>query len=163
MPLSKQPNFFRNLIWIFISSGGFVGFLPVCPGTFGALTGLVYFWFLKETSLLYQLVLTLSLSGLGVVASHLASKIVREKDPEFVVIDEIAGMWFALIGKNTWVEFVLAFVVFRFLDIKKPLFIGRLERFSGGWGIMLDDLWAGILTNGIVSLVFYVAKFYGLI
>ncbi|MBZ4681400.1 phosphatidylglycerophosphatase A [Thermodesulfobacterium sp.] len=163
MPLSKQPQFLRNLFWIFIASGGFVGFLPVCPGTLGALTGLIYFWFIKQADLLTQIFLTLSLSLLGVLSSHLASKIVRQKDPEFVVIDEIAGMWFSLIGKLSLFEFILAFVIFRVLDIRKPFFIGSLESFSGGWGIMLDDLLAGILTNAIVTLLVYVVKFSGLI
>lgn len=163
MPLSKQPQFLRNLFWIFIASGGFVGFLPVCPGTLGALTGLIYFWFIKQADLLTQIFLTLSLAILGVLSSHLSSKIVRQKDPEFVVIDEIAGMWVSLIGKHTLLEFVLAFVVFRVLDIKKPFFIGRLEAFPGGWGIMLDDLLAGLLTNAIVTLLVYVVKFSGLI
>lgn len=70
------------------------------------------------------------------------------KDSEFVVVDEFAGMALALFALPAgWPVVVIAFVLFRYFDIAKPLGIARLERLPGGWGVMADDLLAGLYAN----------------
>ena len=156
-------QFDKNFFWVFISSGALIGFLPPCPGTFGSLEGLIIFWFLKNLSLIYQLSLILGIIIIGIISSDWVSKSLKAKDPDFVVIDEIAGMWIGVLGKNTLIEFMLAFIIFRIVDIKKPYPLKKFENLPYGWGIMIDDIIAGILTNFLVTLLIYIAKYLSLI
>jgi Phosphatidylglycerophosphatase A and related proteins len=156
-------QFDKNFFWVFISSGALIGFLPPCPGTFGSLEGLIIFWFLKNLSLIYQLSLILGITIIGIISSDWVSKSLKAKDPDFVVIDEIAGMWIGVLGKNTLIEFMLAFIIFRIVDIKKPYPLKKFETLPYGWGIMIDDIIAGILTNFLVTLLIYIAKYLSLI
>ena len=92
---------------------------------------------------------------LGVYSSN---KLIADwgKDPSRIVIDEVVGMWIAMLFvPNNYIALLLAFVLFRFFDIVKPLFIKRLEKINGGWGIMLDDVAAGIYANIIVLIAVY--------
>jgi phosphatidylglycerophosphatase A len=156
-------QFDKNFFWVFLSSGALIGFLPPCPGTFGSLEGLIIFWFLKNLSLIYQLSLILGIIVVGIISSDWVSKSLKAKDPDFVVIDEIAGMWISVLGKNTLMEFILAFIIFRIVDIKKPYPLKKFENLPYGWGIMIDDIIAGILTNFFVTLLIYIAKYLSLI
>ncbi len=148
----------KNFLWIFISSGALIGFLPPCPGTFASLEALIIFWFLKKLSWFYQLLIILGVSILGIISSDFVSKLLKIKDPDIVVIDELAGMWIALYGKNTFLEFILAFFVFRVIDIKKPYPLKKIENLPHGWGIMADDIIAGIFTNLFITSVMYFIK-----
>jgi phosphatidylglycerophosphatase A len=75
-------------------------------------------------------------------------------DPSIVVIDEIVGMWTSLLFlPSTLTVFISAFIAFRLFDIVKPPPVRQLERLSGGWGIMLDDVMAGIYANLLVRVV----------
>lgn len=75
------------------------------------------------------------------------------KDSSKVVIDEVAGMSFTLLFVPlTLPNLITGFVLFRFFDIVKPFYIRRLELFPGGWGVMLDDLGAGLLAHLVLSV-----------
>jgi phosphatidylglycerophosphatase A len=75
-------------------------------------------------------------------------------DSNRVVIDELQGMMTALfLMPNDWRYLLVAFVLFRFFDIAKPLGIRRMEAFAGGWGVMLDDLLAGIYSNVLLQVI----------
>jgi phosphatidylglycerophosphatase A len=75
------------------------------------------------------------------------------KDPSKIVIDEVVGMWISLwYIPSGWEYFVLAFVLFRLFDIYKPFFIKKVELLKGGWGVMMDDVLAGIYTNVVIQL-----------
>ena len=156
-------EFDKNFFWIFISSGALVGFLPLCPGTFGGLEGLIFFWFIKNLSMVYQILLIIIVTILGIISSDFTSKILKEKDPEIVVIDEIVGMWISVLWKTTILEFILAFILFRIIDINKPFPLKKLEKLHGGFGIMADDILAGVFTNILVIILIYLAKNLGLI
>ena len=70
------------------------------------------------------------------------------KDHGRVVIDEVAGMCISLLFVPVTIGYVLAgLILFRFFDIAKPLFIRKLELLPGGWGVMMDDILAGVYTN----------------
>jgi phosphatidylglycerophosphatase A len=106
-----------------------------------------------------SIIITLSITFLGVWSSTIVEKI-WGKDPSRVVIDEVAGMCVGLLFLPVQLKYVLcALVVFRFFDIVKPLFIRKMEQLPGGWGIMLDDVLAGIYTNILVSAVVWFKLF----
>ena len=103
--------------------------------------------------------ITLVITFLGVWSSTIVEKI-WGKDPSRVVIDEVAGMCIGLLFLPVQLKYVLcALVLFRFFDIVKPLFIRKIELLPGGWGIMMDDVLAGIYTNILVSAVVWFKLF----
>jgi len=94
----------------------------------------------------------------GTWTAGIIEKRCGQRDPSFVVIDEVAGMWLALSGaQQVWWYFLGAFLIFRLFDVLKPGPISRLQELSGGWGIMLDDLGAGVaalvIIKGILILI----------
>ncbi|WP_448583555.1 phosphatidylglycerophosphatase A family protein [Thermocrinis sp.] len=138
--------------WELIATGFYLGRFRYAPGTVGTLLGvpLAYLFGFK-----WWLVLLIGvpLYLIGVKSAEYMRKITREKDPESVVIDEIVGYFFAfLLIEPTIKTLLLAFVVFRVLDILKPFPIGLFERLPGGHGVMADDVVAGLLTGFILYL-----------
>lgn len=133
-----------------------LGYTPRMPGTIGAAAGLFLYvpafvmpekWgFFLSIS---ELFLVLVLAAFAVPRVLKASGIT---DPSFVIIDEVAGMLVALAFLSpNFVYMLLAFGFFRLLDIFKPFPINRMELFPGTWGVMLDDLLAGVLA-GLLSI-----------
>lgn len=195
VPPPPNPNFA-----LFVSTVGGLGYFPKAPGTLGALVGLVLavlpVWvffgisaafiaakhgdssvFVMVTTwhsdpfLWAQIALTLLIAGVGVWASNLIATRFREKDPQYVVIDEVSGQHLTLLlgcgipiwWKSTafswtatpiglismhaalnWKYLLLGFILFRVFDIWKPFPARQAESLPGGWGIMADDWIAGI-------------------
>ncbi len=135
-----------------------VGYLPGAPGTYAsAITVFLYYLLARRGYLLSDRVAgILLLAGFffAVIVSDRVSKTAGNHDPSFVVIDEVIGQWVALflIPEKVW-TLCVAFLLFRLFDILKPFPIRRLESFSGGWGIVLDDVGAGFYANIILQLV----------
>ena len=131
------------------------------PGTWGSVAA-VLLWALLSLlahpsphgmllALLAGIVFTLVL---GIPAATLAARESGRKDPSFVVIDEVAGQWIALLGSPVdWRHGLLALLLFRLFDITKPIPVRQLERLPEGWGIVFDDVAAGLYALGIASLV----------
>ncbi|MEM6964943.1 MAG: phosphatidylglycerophosphatase A [Bacteroidota bacterium] len=135
------------------------GYAPVAPGTAGALVGIVllgaikYFFPHLEYFSYELLLLIVIVTFLGVWSTD-ALESVWGKDPSRVVVDELVGVWIALLWiPITWQNLLAGFILFRFFDIAKPLYIRRLEKINGGWGVMLDDVLAGIYANIILQIV----------
>lgn len=106
-----------------------------------------------------SLIITLLITLLGIWSSNVVSKI-WGKDPARVVIDEVAGMCISLLFIPVTVKYVIsALILFRFFDIVKPLYIKKIERFPGGWGIMLDDVLAGIYANILLQVLLWLKLF----
>ena len=135
-----------------IAAGLGTGFFPRAPGTAGALLGLVFGvpLLLAPPFVFYSATLLVSLLGLWAIR---AARI--DGDPGWVVIDEIAGQFVALLGlaRPTVVGVVAAFALFRFFDIVKPGPVGWADRQGGAAGIMADDLIAGAIAAGILWAV----------
>jgi len=131
-----------------IATLGFIGYLPIAPGTFGTFAALLFFAFLKP-SIPVHISLIILVTALGVIASSRAEEILNEKDSSHIVIDEFAGYALSvLLLPHTLSSLVVSFLLFRFFDILKPLPIRWMERtIPGGFGIMADDLVAGVYTN----------------
>jgi len=150
----------RNLsVWIATGLGA--GYFPVAPGTAGSAVGLALVIALRQTSLdSARLAASLgALSGLifvlGVRAAGKAEKAFGRVDPGQVVIDEVAGqvITFVATPRISWIGLIAGFVLFRFFDVVKPFPARRAERFPGGWGIMLDDVVAGLYSMAALVIL----------
>jgi phosphatidylglycerophosphatase A len=136
----------------FVATGGYVGFLPIAPGTWGSLVGLGLFLLLAPLPLLLYSIVLVSLIAIGLWVAGEVERLLGQKDASPIVIDEIAGMLLTYLAlPSAWVPVLSGFIFFRIFDILKP--IPQLERLPGGWGIMLDDLCAGVLAHFCVRLV----------
>ena len=131
-----------------LMTGFFVGYSPIAPGTVGTLVGLLIFLAVRQWVWVHA-ALTLALFFIGVVLGTRSEKVFQQKDPHAFVLDEVVGFLVTTLGVANipvW-AIAAAFLINRGLDIVKPFPINRLERFPGGWGIMLDDLGAGLGAN----------------
>jgi phosphatidylglycerophosphatase A len=92
--------------------------------------------------------------AIGVPAATIAARELGREDPQFVVIDEVAGQWIALLGcPADWKHGLIALVLFRLFDMTKPPPARQLEDLPGGWGIVFDDVAAGLYAWGIAALL----------
>lgn len=136
------------------------GYVPGAPGTVGSIIGLMLY-VLASTAGGESAVAT-GLAWLIVFAvwsSGQAARKLGEKDPACIVVDEVVGMWVALLGTHSHGPMLLAaFVLFRTFDILKPYPIRRIERLDGGWGIVFDDLLAGVYANLSLRLILLFLK-----
>lgn len=142
-----------SIISRFISTVGFIGYMPFAPGTFGTLAA-VFFMVALKPSVLAHIALTVFFIIAGILSSNKAEKLFREKDSRHIIIDEFAGYTAALLFlPQNWGYIIAAFVLFRFFDILKPPPLRRLEYFfKGGFGIMADDIGAAVYTNLVLQL-----------
>jgi phosphatidylglycerophosphatase A len=140
-----------------IATGCYSGYLPIAPGTWGSLVGLLLVFLLHNLSLPVYLALVAGLFVLGSFAAGEAEKILDTRDPGAVVIDEIVGMLIAMAAVPlTPLTMVLGFILFRIFDILKPFPVNFFDqRFHGGLGIMLDDLMAGIYSLIVLQLILF--------
>ena len=164
-----------------------VGYLPLAPGTLGALVGVGLYlsfsrWFYGllqakaqgggfgflhafAAQFAFTLVMAFATTMLGIWAATRTEKIHQRKDPSIVVIDEVAGQMIALLSApfwlHTWWTILSAFLLFRLFDVWKPYPIRRLEALESGLGIMADDVLAGIyaLVANAVIIAAYVLIF----
>jgi phosphatidylglycerophosphatase A len=139
----------------------YLGNLPKAPGTFGSIGGLLSglgILNIMPPSTLFSLAVALSV--VAVVEIDKYEKITKTHDSSKIVIDEVAGMWFAmsLVPNDIWIM-ILVFVLFRAYDIFKPSFIGRVDRdVKGGLGVMLDDVLAGFMAGFTALLILNILK-----
>ena len=131
-----------------------IGYFPVAPGTVTSIVAVLCYWFvpvLHDPSVLLFLVL------LSTVAGVWSGTLMEEEcgeDPSIVTIDELAGQWLALAFLPAGLlPVMLALLFFRIFDIVKPGPVDTVQRFPGGWGIMADDLLAGVFANLAVRVV----------
>ncbi|MGE0394449.1 MAG: phosphatidylglycerophosphatase A [Vicinamibacterales bacterium] len=129
-----------------LSTAGYVGFAPIAPGTWGSAVGLLILlplrWYGSPAA---EAVVMLALLAAGIWSAGVTGREMGDEDPGPVVIDEVAGMLITLLWIPVGVTgAVLGFLLFRVLDIVKPFPARQCERLPGGWGVMLDDVMAGI-------------------
>ena len=134
---------------LFVATGGYVGYVPIAPGTFGSALGLVLLWAIRTVGDVgLEIVVLVLVLVLGVWSGSVAERYAGRVDPGIVVIDEVAGMLITMLLIPVTALSVLAgFLVFRALDILKPWPARRLERLPGGFGIMADDVMAAVYGN----------------
>jgi len=139
-----------------VASVFYIGYFPIAPGSVGSFAALFLYYFIKEDPLLMGIAIISSLI-LGFLTAGRANDIFGEKDASEIVIDEFTGMLVSLFLLPATMGYIVsAFLLFRFFDIIKPKPISSLEELEGGFGIMADDLMAGVYTNIILQIVYRV-------
>ena len=143
---------------MFLATGLFIGAAPFAPGTFGSIIGLPIVFLLSRLNLLLSASFILLFVFFAIAVASAAEKILSQKDPSKIVIDEIAGLIVTFAGLSFNLRTAIAgFIIFRAFDILKPFPIRMLQdKLSGGSGVVLDDVLAGIYTNLILRLAFYI-------
>ncbi len=157
-PIQDQ---YRAKRWWAIGTFFGIGFLKPGPGTWGSVAAVLlwaaYAWLAHPSpiTLLVALLIGIFLAILfGIPAASVVERESGRHDPGFVVIDEVAGQWITLLFSPVdWRHALIALVLFRLFDIVKPYPVRRLERLPGGWGIVFDDVAAGLYAFGIASIV----------
>jgi phosphatidylglycerophosphatase A len=134
----------------FLATGFYSGFFPSFPGTVGSLLAFILAWFLNLN--IWSILL---LTILGVYICTQGELLFQEHDCPHLVFDEFCGAFCATWQLSTLPQFIMAFVLFRFFDILKPAPINTLQKLPRGWGVMADDLAAGIITRFILALLIY--------
>jgi len=140
-----------------IATGFYSGYLPKAPGTWGSLVGLLLVSLFHNFSLAIYLAVAGALFVVGSFAAGEAEKILDNRDPGIVVIDEIVGILVTMTAVPlTPFTMLVGFILFRIFDIVKPFPVNIFDqRFHGGLGIMLDDVVAGIYSLIALNLVLY--------
>ena len=143
-----------------ISSFFFIGYSPYAPGTIGSLAGLGLYLILSQHSLrLYCLILGL-LFITGILIGKKAEEAFGKKDCRKFVLDEVCGMLIALAMVPFGLFYIITgFILFRLFDILKPFPAKLAEKLPHGWGVMLDDVVAGIYTNLALQIIVLGNKF----
>ena len=138
---------------MFFATGFYAGNIPVAPGTFGTITGLVPCFFLLSADIFSAFIYTVLFILIAIWVSHNAEKILDKQDPGCIVIDEMAGIMVTLLGHNfDIVTVVSGVVIFRCFDVLKPFPVSYVEkRLSGGLGVVCDDVAAGIFSNIVLT------------
>lgn len=124
------------------------GYSPIAPGTCGTLVAVPLAWALRDVPLWQFLAITAALTLIGVWAANIADRAWGTHDSGRIVIDEVVGFLYtvALVDRSSWLVLAIGFVVFRFFDIVKPPPVRWLdENLPGGWGVVLDDVAAGVM------------------
>jgi len=138
-----------------------IGYIRKGGGTVAAAFAVLVWWLLFKnigTNIAVEIGITILVTILGIWAGN---KVEPEwgKDSYRVVIDEVAGMFISvLFVPLEWWWLLTGFVLFRFFDIAKPLYVRRMEVFKGGWGVMLDDILAGIYANIVLQIIILIAN-----
>jgi len=152
----------KKTLWAWAIATFFgAGFLKPGPGTWGSVAAVLLwaaFAWLAHPSPIILLIALLAGIALTLVFGIPAATIVEREsgrhDPQFIVIDEVAGQWITLLfSPADWRHGLITLVLFRLFDIVKPFPVRRLERLPAGWGIVFDDVAAGLYALGIASLL----------
>ena len=161
----KQVNLRNPLTWFAVGFG--TGFSPFIPGTLASLLALILFYFLivpflkpfaySFVILFYILLVLISFSfGLSMYAKTMGEK----KDAKIFVWDEFVGMWIAsfplVVFESFWPWIIFSFALFRIFDIWKPQPIRYFDKLDSPYGVMMDDVIAGLLSALILTIIFLI-------
>jgi len=151
-------KFLTQNIYHFIALGFGSGLFKKGPGTAGSLAAIPIFYLLINLPSLLQWLFVVTLFFVGLYSSNKVINLIDQKDPSFIVIDEIVAVLFLFILIPTNIKFLaLAFILFRIFDIFKPFPVSWAENyFKGALGIMIDDIVAALLSLLIIRLILYV-------
>jgi len=142
---------------MFLATGAHVGRIAFAPGTFGSLVGFPFVFLFSKAGWPVASVLTLILILFSVRVAHRAEQQLEVKDPGCIVIDEIAGMCVTMLAiPLTLTTGIAGFFLFRIFDVIKPPPARQMEKvLPGGWGVVMDDVVAGIMANIVLRVGCY--------
>ena len=136
-------------------SFGFLGLSPFAPGTAGTLGGVVLAWLLARTQhyFFWSMIVCLGLYAVGRSLGDWSERYAGGKDPGFFVVDEVIGYLITCLWTRgpSPLALVVAFFLFRFLDVVKPPPARAMERLGGGDGILLDDVVSGLYGLAVMA------------
>jgi len=162
-PVSAPPRIQGPMLWLSLAfaTGFGTGFAPFASGTVGTLVGVFIYWFMAPpygTWLAYILGSAVFIA-LSIPVSTIAEGVYQKKDDGRVVIDEVVGYLVTMLFvPHTWQCALLGFFLFRFFDIVKPPPARNLQALPGGWGIVVDDLMAGVYSCICLHLVLVITN-----
>lgn len=138
----------RERLAVVLATWFYTGYSPVAPGTVGSLCAWAIAAFTVHrfgVPAWAFLAGAVAMLPLAVWSAEVAAESRGSKDPSWIVIDEVVGIWIAIApaAAGSWPQWITAIALFRLLDVTKPFGLRRLERFGGGVGIVADDLGAG--------------------
>ncbi|HPD56576.1 MAG TPA: phosphatidylglycerophosphatase A [Smithellaceae bacterium] len=137
-----------------LATGFGAGLSPVLPGTAGTLVGVLLCLAFLPLHWVFRFLFVAVLAGVAVYVSGRAEEVYGKKDDQRIVIDEIAGFLLAMLPVAiNFLNLLLAFVLFRAFDILKPFPLRDFQKFPGGWGVVADDIGAGIYTAAVLLLL----------
>jgi phosphatidylglycerophosphatase A len=145
-------------VGLFIATCGYLGYVPIAPGTFGSAAGLAAFYAVRSTgSTGVELAAIIVLFLIGIWSGTVAEQHFSGVDPAPVVLDEVVGMLITLAFLPVSVTgAIVGFIVFRVLDVVKPWPSARFERLPGGLGVMADDgmaaLYGNLAMRGLIAV-----------
>lgn len=144
--------------WIQFATCFGIGKIKKLPGTAASFAALIFL--LDRSTPQLQIVLIFLVFFLGVKAANSVIEKTGKPDPSEVVIDEVCGILVTFfLVKVSWLTAVMGFILFRFFDILKPFPICQFEKLPKGWGVMADDVAAGLCANAILhTLSFFLLK-----
>jgi len=150
---------FRDRAVLLLATGFSVGRIPLAPGTFGSLLGIPLCLVLAEIGLDVMVAAAVAFVLFAVWIAGKAERLIRIKDAPCIVIDEMAGITVTMLGVPlTPLNLTAGFIAFRVLDIIKPFPARYMDaKVAGGWGIVMDDVVAGLYCNLLlraISLIF---------
>lgn len=136
-----------------LGSGFYTGYIPYAPGTFGSLAALSFFFIPCFANFYIILPITFIVFLVGIQLGNYF-EMIYSKDPKQFTLDEFVGTWitFLFIPHNL-IQFIIAFIVWRILDIVKPYPANKAESLKGGLGIMMDDIVAGLYSL-VIMIIF---------
>jgi len=139
----------------FLATGAYSGLFPIVAGTIGTIPAWLIAFFLIGNNPLILGLITLVTFGLSIWVAGKAEKLYGH-DAKKIVIDEWAGMFLTLLLLPfSLTNYLIAFFAFRFFDVAKIPPASQMEKLSGGWGITLDDIVAGIYANILTRIIIY--------
>jgi len=140
----------------FLATGFGSGLSTVAPGTLGTLVGVLICLLCLPMPWTFRLLFVLALLVLSIYVADKAEKIYQKKDDQRIVIDEIIGLQITMLPVPINIlNLCTAFVLFRIFDIWKPFPVKNLQGLPGGWGVVIDDVAAGIYAGAIMWLLMF--------
>jgi phosphatidylglycerophosphatase A len=140
------PSKLANNLLLFIVTCGFIGYLPGAPGTYASILGCVIVYFVNFNSLLGNIIFVCCLTLFSIVCINFLEY--EGEDPSYIVIDELVGMFITMAGHpSNFLNIISGLILFRFFDIIKPYPIRRVESLKVGYGVVADDILAGVFAN----------------
>ena len=143
----------------FLGLGFGSGLAPKAPGTFVTIAAIPIYLLVQNLSLMLYIILTVIAFVMGIWICQQSADWLQKEDPSAVVWDEIVGYLVTMTAApQGWQWIVLGFVLFRIFDILKPWPISLADKeLHGGFGIMLDDVIAGIFAGALLQLVYFLS------
>lgn len=143
----------RKQVTEIIASCFYIGYIPGAPGTYGSLFALLL---ISQFNILTQNISLIFIIVIGLIFSTLMEKHTGKTDDQRIVIDEFVGMTITLYLVEPKLSYlVIGFILFRLYDIYKPYPIRKIQKLPSGWGIMLDDILAGVYARIVLQIIIF--------